>query len=278
MITVKLQGGLGNQLFQYATARALAEHKGTRLGFDVTSFESCSVGRRYSLGLFRGIPGLVLSGHSPGKVIRERSLRFDPQLRARVGRNSTIEGYFQCERYFHHMREELANELIPAQPVNAHFTETTRHIRDAGERSVFMTVRRTDYVGSNFHGLLGPEYYRAALATLQDEVGALRVFVFSDDPEWCRANLGGWLGETTVWTVAGNFDRTTRDHMGREDLELMLMRYCRHAVCANSSYSWWGAWLGADLYEGKVIAPKQWFGPEGPNGDHDIVPERWIRL
>ena len=79
-------------------------------------------------------------------------------------------------------------------------------------------------------------------------------------------------------TIAGNFDRTVEHHLGREDAELYLMRLCRHAIMANSSYSWWGGWLGADIKAGMVIAPKNWFGPAFKEDPRDIVPGRWIRL
>jgi hypothetical protein len=139
---------------------------------------------------------------------------------------------------------------------------------------VFVTVRRTDYVGNPHHVVLPMDYYRQAAALIATKVSDPEFFVFSDEPEWCEANFK--LPYRT--TIAGNFDRTIEQHLGREDAELYLMRLCGHAIMANSSYSWWGGWLGADITGGIVIAPKTWVGPAFKEDPRDIVPGRWIRL
>jgi hypothetical protein len=118
------------------------------------------------------------------------------------------------------------------------------------------------------------EYYREAAALIAARVPDPVFFIFSDDPEWCEANFK--LPYHT--TIAGNFDRTVEHHLGREDADLCLMRLCGHAIMANSSYSWWGAWLGADIKGGIVIAPKSWVGPASKDDPRDIVPGRWVRL
>jgi hypothetical protein len=119
------------------------------------------------------------------------------------------------------------------------------------------------------------DYYREAAALVAARVPDPVFFVFSDDPEWCEVNF-----KLPYHTIAPrNLDRTVGRHLGRDDADLYLMRLCTHAIIANSSYSWWGAWLGADMNGGIVIAPKSWFGPAYNNDDaRDIVPARWTRL
>jgi hypothetical protein len=118
------------------------------------------------------------------------------------------------------------------------------------------------------------KYYREAAALVAAKVPDPTFFVFSDDPEWCEANFR--LPYQT--RIAGNFDRTEGHRLGRDDADLFLMRLCGHAIMANGSFSWWGAWLGADIKGGMVIAPKSWFGPACKDDPRDIVPGRWIRL
>jgi hypothetical protein len=153
--------------------------------------------------------------------------------------------------------------------------KTWELILEAGPRSTFLTVCRTDYTKNDFHGVLGLDYYRKALEIVSAKVDPI-VFVFSDEPEWCEENFLGKFQYPMF--VCGNYDRTTATHLGREDEELTLMRCCHNAIMANSSYSWWGAWLGADEKGGTVIAPRNWFGSESNEDPRDICPDRWIKI
>jgi hypothetical protein len=275
-VTSYLTGGCANQIFQYATGLALARQLSVDLQLDVSWFETAKpkIPRLYSMGLFKGVDARVV--HSLlGKIIREEGLSYQPALLENAPRKSSLVGYWQCEKYFFGLRNELKEHLLPGEPLPVKSIATQRAILDAGERSVFVTVRRTDYVGNPHHVLLPMEYYREAAALIAARVPDPIFFVFSDDPVWCEANFK--LPYLT--TIAGNFDRTVEHHLGREDAELYLMRLCAHAIMANSSYSWWGAWLGADMNGGIVIAPKSWYGAGFDNYDaRDTVPARWTRL
>ncbi len=274
-VTSYLMGGCANQIFQYATGLALARRLGADLKLDVSWYKTATPNqpRTYSLGLFKGVDARVV--HSLwGQIIREEGFPYKPELFENAPRKCSLVGYWQCEKYFFGLRDELRERLLPREPLPARSMATERAILDAGERSVFVTVRRTDYVGNPYHVVLPMEYYREAAALIAAKVPDPVFFIFSDDPEWCEANFK--LPYHT--TIAGNFDRTVEDHLGREDAELYLMRLCGHAIMANSSYSWWGAWLGADIKGGMVIAPKSWFGPAFKEDPRDIVPGRWIRL
>ena len=274
-VTSYLMGGCANQMFQYATGLALARRLGVDLKLDVSWYGTATPNqpRMYSLGLFKGVDARVV--HSLwGQIIREEGFPYQPALLENAPRKCSLVGYWQSEKYFFGLRDELRERLLPRDPLPARSMETERAILDAGERSVFVTVRRTDYVGNPYHVVLPMDYYREAGALIAAKVADPVFFVFSDEPEWCAANFK--LPYRT--TIAGNFDRTVEHHLGREDAELYLMRLCAHAIMANSSYSWWGAWLGADVNGGMVIAPRIWFGPACKDDPRDIVPDRWIRL
>jgi hypothetical protein len=274
-VTSHLMGGCANQIFQYATGLALARRLGVDLKLDVSWYETATPNqpRMYSLGLFKGVDARVVH-RLLGPIIREEEFPYKPALFENAPRKCSLVGYWQCEKYFFGLRDEVRERLLPREPLPARSIATERAILDAGERSVFVTVRRTDYVGNPYHVVLPMDYYRGAAALIAAKVPDPVFFIFSDDPEWCEANFK--LPYHT--TIAGNFDRTVEHHLGREDAELYLMRQCGHAIMANSSYSWWGAWLGADLKGGIVIAPKSWFGPASKDDPRDIVPGRWMRL
>ena len=241
-VTSYLMGGCANQIFQYATGLALARRLGVDLKLDVSWYETATPDRR---------PGCTHWGSSKawthewcvrlnGQIIREEGFSYQPALFENAPRKCSLVGYWQCEKYFFGLRDELRERLLPREPLPARSIATERAILDAGERSVFVHVRRTDYVGNPYHVVLPMDYYREAAALIAARVPDPVFFVFSDDPEWCEANFK--LPYHT--TIAGNFDRTVEHHLGREDAELYLMRLCGHAIMANSSYSWWGAWLG----------------------------------
>lgn len=268
-----VMGGAANQLFQFATGLALARKLGVPLEIDNSRYDCSNEWRMYSLGLFRGITEPVVKTPHP-IVIREQGLPYNPQIFDGAPYNVSIYGYWQCFRYFEELREELMERLIPREPIPRDSNDTLTRILAEGDKSCFVTVRRTDYVGNSFHGLLPMEYYRQAADLIASRVPDPCFFVFSDDPEWCVENFK--LPYRTM--IAGNFYRTVKPHLGREDAELLLMWNCRHAICANSSYSAWGAWLGKAHYGGITIAPKNWFGPAADADARDICPDRWIRI
>jgi hypothetical protein len=274
-VTIYLMGGCANQIFQYATGLALARRLGVELKLDVSWYETATPNqpRMYSLGLFKGVDARAVHSLS-GQIIREEGFLYNPSLFENAPRKCSLVGYWQCEKYFFGLRDELRERLLPREPLPARSIATERAILSAGERSVFVTVRRTDYVGNPHHVVLPMDYYREGAALVATKVSDPEFFVFSDEPEWCEANFK--LPYRT--TIAGNFYRTVEQRLGREDAELYLMRLCGHAIMANSSYSWWGGWLGADITGGMVIAPKTWVGRACKEDPRDIVPGRWIRL
>src|SRR5260370_21808512 len=160
-VTSYLMGGCANQMFQYATGLALARRLGVDLKLDVSWYETATPNqpRMYSLGLFKGVDARVV--HSVwGRIIREEEFSYKPELFENAPRKGSLVGYWQCEKYFFGLRDELRERLLPREPLPARSIATERAILDAGQRSVFVHVRRTDYVGNPYHVVLPMEYYR----------------------------------------------------------------------------------------------------------------------
>ena len=283
MIGVRLLGGLGNQMFQYAAARALAHRHGTGVLWDARDF------RRYRLrpllidrlrvtgraaagaeaALFaawrREGARLAARAGLPTRWHFERGLAYDPAFEA-LPDGTLLDGYFQSHRYFAAIRPALLAEFAPRAAPDA----ATAALLDAiaSGPSVSVHVRRGDYASNPattaVHGLCAPAYYAAALARVRAADPAVRAFVFSDDPDWARANLP--LPADAAF-VTGNG--------ARPEWDIALMAACRHHIVANSSFSWWGAWLGDPA--GMTVAPDPWFDAPGLDGGGIALPG-WLRL
>lgn len=284
MIVVALNGGIGNQLFQYAAARALALRLGVPVGLDKRWFAGRK-DRHYALGSFSISPDPVDPGLLPfrdGKILgrllfgfggrlrvyREEGLAFEPRV-LDLPDGTYLRGVFQSERYFANQEVVLRRDLAFAEPPDAASRAVLAEI--AGSLAVSLHVRRGDYVSdpkiTSVHGALAPDYYRRAAELVAVRTGGEpRFFVFSDDPAWVARNLE--LG----------FPMHVVDHNGadRASNDLRLMAACRHHIVANSSFSWWGAWLNPSA-DKIVVAPRPWFRDPALD-DSTIVPERWIRL
>jgi hypothetical protein len=295
-VATQLLGGLGNQLFQYAAGRALAQRLGANLILDCTprhaQFRPIVLDRlaidaeivRDAAGKPRGrlvhLPGPIgrrlsdtfhshlptsywISGHS-FKIFTERqSFTYDPAFETRSGSTYLI-GYWQSYRYFENAAQHIRREVRPKHPPS----EANRMwlARIEACNSVCLHVRRGDYLGGKADSpiVCDRSYYRAAMQHVSRFLAAPKLFVFSDDIAWCRSAFA-------------KCDVAFVDHNGPDDAvdDLLLMAACRHHIIANSSLSWWGAWL-AHHPEQIVIAPQPWL--PGADTDRDLLPQRWIRL
>lgn len=284
-VTVNMMGGAGNQMFQYAAARALALRTGADLVLDILSYRARSrhtPPRSFCLDRFpiaariapkrQGDPGRLgkladraVRWFATGRVprLREAHFHFDPRIIS-ARPPVRLDGYFQSERYFADAEEQIRAELAP--PAEAGYAAALAH-RIGEAQSVSLHVRRTDYTqgdAASVHGLCAPDYYAAAVAELSQRLGPLEIFVFSDDIAWAEANLD--LKQPATFVSDGRVS----------DLgELWLMSLCRHHVIANSTFSWWGAWLSPNP-DKIVIAPRKWFA-DGSFDTTDLVPESWFR-
>ncbi len=280
MIMMRLMGGLGNQMFQYATGRALAQTHRTTLKLDTSFFslrEKDLTPRRYELSHFRIVSEIATEDDlarvrpAPPKGwkkvrerfrpqqrrrlthIREPSPRFDPRVPA-LPDNVYLEGYWQCEKYFLSIAGLLREEFSLEQPPGGKNETFLREIQATD--SVALHVRRGDYASNRtvheVHGLCSLDYYRRAVEMISGRVKHPTFFVFSDDPDWTRDNL-------RLEFPAHFMTHNSVDH-GFEDLRLMA--HCRHFILANSSFSWWGSWLAS--HPRKIVAaPRRWFSDPG---------------
>jgi hypothetical protein len=292
MIIVRLMGGLGNQMFQYAAGRRLANKNRSKVLLDLSWFDSIAsedTPRHFELECFRFEKNYIRPDKyvlaSPEKnlkvaaynytkgLIKPRVLnymqkghKFDPAVLSLNG-NVCLTGWWQNEGYFKDIRATILDDFEYVHDPSEQSKETLRQIKR--ELSVSLHIRRGDYISNKyakqFHGLLSLSYYRSAVRHLEKSIGSkFTIFVFSDEPEWCKKNLK--FKQPMVFV--------SHNKQGSDDLR--LMRSCKHAITANSSFSWWGAWLN-DNPQRIIIAPKRWF-INMDAGSNEIVPESWIKL
>lgn len=279
MIYTRLHGFLGNQMFQYAAAAQLAARLGVSVALDPRRAAAKGQGNltdifelpvvapahlppdqdrnRFAYGLWRFI------GRSP-KLRREKGLGYDPSFE-QWGDESYLHGYWQSDKYFAGITDHLHEvfQMVPQMsPENAAMAQQI-----AAGPSVALHVRRGDYVALGATTVCDQAYYDAALSAVTDGLHrAPTVFVFSDDPAWARDNL------------SVPFEKVVVDLNGRatahEDMRLMSL--CQHNVVANSTFSWWSAWLNTNPNR-RVAAPARWFANDHQHNP-DILPADWIAI
>lgn len=316
MITSILKGGLGNQMFQYAVGRSLALAKDVDLALETSHFGiekirsyklncfainislvSVSLPQRsnYQLSLSNDTLDRISKPHSktilsikynfineilPHRLINhflplhkkyyylEKQYNFD-ELLFSLGDEVVLDGYWQSEKYFknieHIIRQDFCFCSIPSKRNQSIIDRMLLC------NAISLHVRRGDYISNaevnTVHGVCNTDYYQAAIKFIKGLVQTPHFFVFSDDISWCQENLT--FSETLVTFIEHN-----QGEKSHEDMR--LMSYCKHHIIANSSFSWWGAWLNPSL-DKIVIAPKRWFAKSTINMQ-DVVPDEWIRL
>lgn len=282
-ITIHINGGLGNQLFQYATGRALSLSKGTDLYLDTSSFEESHNLRSYLLdhylikarvlkrkkwlhqkitNVLRTIMGLSIKGN----VYTEKLNTFDANVLG-LSDDSYLLGYWQSPKYFHHYSATIKQDFTLQTTLSQASLEILRRIKKS--TSVAVHVRRGDYVSNSVsqqvHGTQTPRYYDNAAKYLDRQVKSSHYFIFTDDPTWASQN---------ILTRYKNITYLPTSQEPYEDLE--LIRACDHFIIANSSFSWWGAWLGSK--KGSItIAPKKWFA-SSKYSSKDLIPKHWVQI
>lgn len=296
MVIVSLIGGLGNQLFQYALGRCISHKHQVSLKVDNSWYHNLHQGhplRSYKLNYFnisadvaspeeirnitgkgrKGIPGRWLaliqrySTYYRRPILLEKSSAYDPTVFF-ARKNVYIKGYWHSEKYFRAIGDIIRNEFTLKGTLLDFSAKVANEIRLGN--SVSLHVRRGDYVQNprtrrKYHSC-SEDYYLSAINRIYKSVDKPIIYVFSDDFDWVMENMN--FPDPVVFV----------NHLGVEkDYEaLYLMSLCKHHIIANSSFSWWGAWLGVDP-EKIVIAPRIWFND--PERDtRDLVPDRWLRI
>ncbi|MCW3073844.1 MAG: hypothetical protein JWP69_913 [Flaviaesturariibacter sp.] len=284
MIISRIIGGLGNQLFQYAAGKALAEMHGVELKLDTCLFSTEQL-RNFDLSQLNADVSIAtneeiatlkaansrqrirsyLTAYKSKTFYKEPFFHFDPKFR-KLSKNIYVQGYFQSEKYFLSIQHKIRELFQPKESVIATVLEFGKALNE--HNSVAIHIRRGDYSNETtrkVHGIIPLSYYEDAVKIIQTKIAAPRFYIFSDDGAWVQENLA--IPNAAV--VSGVQSKTHFE-------DLFLMSQCRHNIIANSSFSWWGAWLNANSNK-TVIAPKQWFN-QGPKDTQDLIPERWIKI
>lgn len=285
-IIVKFNGGLGNQMFQYAFARAIEKKTGVKTVFDMSFFKK-RYARPYELNIFNLNAKFVedfwlklklkiiwkLRKRLNGKrflglkLYSEPNFEFDAEV-FNIDPNTYVEGFFQTEKYFKDIEKELRTDF---QFKNLPDDENQKLINKINAtNSISLHIRRGDYVQKkryqNLYATCSLDYYKKGVEYITKNFPTPVLFIFSDDIEWVKENLNLPYGSFYVSHNTGN--------KSYEDMRLMSL--CKHNIIANSSFSWWGAWLNNNK-EKIVIAPQRWFNDEKII-QTDVIPESWIKI
>lgn len=309
-IITRLDGGLGNQMFQYAVGRSLSLRYNAPLYIDASMYRSYTT-RQYSLGVFNVAAERLPAANSPlsessvlrsaGRILGNLARRLPPfassALSSLVAKKNTatlqanvthgfgtlchekqqfefdrnilesppplyLVGFWQNEQYFADCQDVIRRDFTLQVPIS----DTAKAYTKAAEQqpSASLHIRRGDYVHSSASKRLnvcGMQYYRDALHIIRSKEPEARVFVFSDEIGWAKANL--------------EFDRLTFVEGCKDYEEMFLMSRCHHNIIANSSFSWWGAWLNPNKNK-IVVAPQRWVNAD--IGDRTPVPPDWVRI
>lgn len=291
MVTVLLSGGLGNQMFQYAAAKALAKRLDASLAFDLYPLikNTRATIRSYELGIFNidapvksTVRGKFLVKAHPfvqkhrsffqqlGFFTDTYAILYQPVFDTMKG-DIIMSGYFQNERYFEAIKDDLRKNFTFKYPLDEKNRTLTKEV--SSTESVAVHIRRGDYVTnkdsvSNFV-TCDKSYYEQSIRLISEKVKNPAFYVFSEEIDWVKENLN--FEDSTVVFVDWN-----RGKDSYRDMQLMSL--CKHNIIANSSFSWWGAWLNANK-EKVVIAPSQWFREEKKNALlDDFFPKGWTKI
>jgi hypothetical protein len=300
LIIVRLEGGLGNQMFQYATAKhlSLIQHTDLKVdpsAFNKTIYKESATWRGFQLSVFKlnvdtatdeemktvknSTPDFfeqlkyrllrvkTVPYYRKNELYESTPFRFDSNI-LKAGKNTHLTGYWQSPNYFEAIRQNLLNEFTLREKPDKNTYPLIDQLQQ--QNSVSIHIRRGDYVSNpeylKIHGLCSLEYYRAAIDYICSKVTYPVFYFFSDDMQWVKENL---KTEYPAVYVSGTPE-------GKDHYEMHLMSLCKHNIIANSSFSWWGAWLNRNEHK-TVIAPKQWMGDAGIDTT-DLIPENWVRL
>ena len=293
MIIVALKGGLGNQMFQYATARGICKGN-EKVVLDLSFLKKHSIGtnsftpRSYELSIFSEINARLASNllyrilygsnlifkigrklfHLKVKKVAQHENEFVTALQ-NGHRSIYLDGYFQSEKYFFHIRKELLEEFkFPGLAENdldaLNVLTKIRSIRNA----TAIHVRRGDYLKpliQEYHGVMPISYFKNAIDKIEALVSDPYYFIFSDDPLWCAENFK-FIDDRMEIVDSKDSKNAWKD--------MFLMSQCEHHIISNSSFGWWGAWLSSR--GGYKFAPLRWFNPEIAKFNiEDFVPKTW---
>ena len=270
-------GRLGNQMFQYAALRGIAAKNGYDWKIPPESYQ-----HKDNYGLFETFEMSNVKSDNLGFVggsnVQENDHCFSSDFFTECPDDSSLEGYFQTEKYFEHISDEIRDDFI----FKKGYTEPCQeYINSLDSSPIFLHVRQSDNIGrEQYHPILPISFFDECLNEFPEDTPC---FVFTDDIDWCKSQKYFDQDRFLFNDNAERYSYKTMDGLGQPQntllpqVDLCLMSLCSGAIIANSSFSWWGAWLQND--SGKIIAPNpvKWFGSAMTHLDtSDIVPDRWL--
>lgn len=289
MVIVKLNGGIGNQLFQFAFGKNIASQNKIKLKFDTTPF-SADIDRSFKLKFFNIDHGIadntdltyftknntfikrffnffeIAKPFRYKRYYKENGFKFNKNTKKLKSKNLYLEGYWQSEKYFKDISEIIKKEITLKDGLDKKFDDLVEKIKN--NVSVSIHFRKSDYLlekHSSIYSNLDNNYYQKAIEIINKTTKNPLFFIFSDDVNWVKNNIK--LPSTSVFVSNGK---------NKDYEELILMSKCKNNIIANSTFSWWGAWLNKNSYK-TVIAPKNWFKDKNTNTE-DLIPNNWIKI
>lgn len=269
MIIVRIIGGIGNQMFQYAYAKAL-EKSGKKVRLDLSKIKCYKLHGGYHLNKYNidlkeaNSISTFLSKIGIPKTVKEKNLFFDKNIdKNNIDKNAYLKGYFQTEKYFKEIRKTLLKQFT----ITKDKSESTKFYEQQitnSQNSCSIHVRRGDYISNkktnSIHGTCSLGYYKKAIATINKEQKSIQFYIFSDDILWTKKNL---IVKNAIYV----------DHKCSPNEDMYLMSLCKNNIIANSSFSWWAAWLNKNQ-DKIVISPRQWFVKK----ENEVACKNWIKL
>lgn len=261
--TLGNNGRLGNQMFQYAALKGIAKQNGHEFCIPLQGIFGTNDERVLASDVnLYDFPNIINNNIKITDYItvKESSFTFDQNLFYRCNDNVDLCGYFQSEKYFKHISDDIRNDFAFSQFVDK-MTDSYLHGLYQKEKLICLHIRRSDYITDSNFNVLDLNYYQSALEILNLN---LPILVFSDDSEWCENQF--FFKDDRFKIIKTN----------NTLIDLCLMTKCHYHIIANSSYSWWGAWLAKSK---KVIAPKKWFSGSLSNWDtSDLYCPKWVSI
>ena len=290
MIITNIVGGLGNQMFQYSIAKSIAKKRKDTFKLDISFYPNQTL-RKYELNFFNieevfatpfeieqfkgkrtflskfkkklGFEKLKNKGY-----FNEKALSVYDQDVFEYDENIYLDGYWQSEKYFLDIKDEICKDFSLKNPISVEANKYLKEIHT--KESVSIHIRRGDYVHNSHtnsvHGVCSLDYYKNAIDYMDKNIDSAYYFIFSDDIQWCKDNFSFLANKCFIDDTKSTFD------------DLDLMKNCRHNIIANSTFSWWAAWLNSNN-DKIVICPKNWFSnTKMQKESKDIMPQNWLKI
>ena len=267
-------GRLGNQMFQYASMRGIASVKGFDWVVPPENYDHTANYALFETFKMTNVRDKNI-GFVEGEILKETIHCYDKNLVDSCSDNTNLDGFFQTEKYFEKISDEIRSDFT----FKDEYLKPCKEFIDSLETTpIFLHIRRGDAIGKeHYHPVAPMSYYVEALKRFDEDTPC---FVFSDDLDWCKSQD---LFKSDKFLFNDNIERYDYQSMDGSGsmqytllphVDLCLMSLCSGAIIVNSSFSWWGAWLQNN--RGKVIASKPWFGPSASHLDtSDVVPDHW---